>query len=168
MWFGHYKDTIYLPHLASSWLNPSPLLSPDGSITNSPFHIIPILQPAIYSLADYCVADISNRLRKGPVNNRPRDSSLLSSTSSVWKPFLHVDTERQEVLCGGGCAPFSLWAGSKCAKELLHSFLGCYCYLHIHQTNTSSGQWWGYSQKSPAGVYAVLSRCGLHFWKNCI
>lgn len=114
----------YLPRSASSWLIPSSLSFPDGSIINFPFHIIPILQPAIYSLAEYHMADISSRLRKGPVNNRPRDSSLLSSTSSAWKLFLHIDTEWQEVLLGGGSVPFSLWAGSKCAKEIITLYLG--------------------------------------------
>lgn len=106
--------------MASFWLSPS-TLSSDGSITNSPFHIIPPLQSAVHSRAHSCVAD--GDLERGPVNNRPWDSSPLSGASSVWKPFFHVDAERQEVLWGGGCVPFSLWTGSKCSSELLHSIL---------------------------------------------
>lgn len=126
MWCGHLVGNLlptwyYIPHYASPRLSPSHLYSHDGSITilhsQFPYHIIPILQPAIYSHAHCCAPAVSSSLRKGLVNNRPCDSSLLSGTSSVWKPFLHADTYRQEGLWGGGCVPFSLWTGSKCAKE---------------------------------------------------
>lgn len=94
-------------------------------------HTVPLLRPAISCLADGCVAAVSARLTKGLVNNRPRDSSLLSGASSVWKLFLHVDTNRQERLWGGGCVLLSLCTGSKCAEEQSHSTSWCYCCLHI-------------------------------------
>lgn len=59
---------------------------------------------------------LCGRLGKRLVNNRSLDSSPLSSTSTVWKPFLHTDTDWQEGLWGGGCVPFSLCSGSKCAN----------------------------------------------------
>lgn len=92
--------------LISSLSNPIFLYSSDGSIMNIIFPIIPFLQSAILSPADCCVAAVSSRLRKGLVNNRPWDSSLPSSTSSVWKPFLRVDADWQGGLWGGGVCPF--------------------------------------------------------------
>lgn len=122
MWFGRYKKYHLDESLQIGLLSPTSLFSPDGFITNSPFHIIPILRPAIHSLADSYVAANTATLTKGLVNNRPGDSTLLSSTPSVWKLFLRVDTDRQEGLWGGGCVPFSLWTGSKCAGIITLQF----------------------------------------------
>lgn len=153
----------YLPHLASSWLSPPSLSSPDGSISHHTYSPTCHLQPVI------CVAGISSTFWKGPVNNRPRDSSLLSSTSPVWKPISacrHRAAGGEEVLM----CPFHCGLEENVNNHILSQVVIAACIFA--KSNTSSEQWWGYSQISPVDIgitfYTALSRCGLYFWWNWI
>lgn len=150
----------YLPHLIfPPWI--SPTLFP---FLITPLQFVPFTSSLFSNLpsaaSQTAAWQRSPALGERLVNNRPWDSSLLSSTSSVCGPFLHVDTDRQERLWGGGSVPFLTvdWR-YMCKGIITPSPQVVIATCKFAKTNSSSEQRWGYSQNPLVRV--EINFCGL-------